>query len=146
MSYAIAWYLCYAGDVWIAPEPSAESKWTSSKWLSKVPVDFLQLNQFWCLFSVVLKRHSLFNRFVPNAPFLYPQKNKRFSDVFKGYRKGALGTTGWSIPHYYFSSFSQGIYVEELCAIFLDKYVNHVWKCYQTFHSLGKYRDLFGTL
>ena len=35
------------------------------------------------------------NPFVPNAPFLYPWKHRktwRFSDVFRGYRKGALGT------------------------------------------------------
>ena len=39
------------------------------------------------------------NPFVPNAPFLYPLKTSenltvflRFSDVFSGHRKGALGT------------------------------------------------------
>ena len=34
--------------------------------------------------------------FVPNAPFLYPLKQKilRLSDVFKGNRKVALGTNG----------------------------------------------------
>ena len=39
----------------------------------------------------------LFNPFVPNAPFLYPPENRkplRFSDVFRWYRKGALGTNG----------------------------------------------------
>ena len=37
------------------------------------------------------------NPFVPKAPFLYPlktSKNLRFSDVFRGQRKGALGTNG----------------------------------------------------
>ena len=37
------------------------------------------------------------NPFVPIAPFLYPRKNKknlRFFDVFRGQRKGALGTNG----------------------------------------------------
>ena len=42
----------------------------------------------------------LFNPFIPNAPFTYPLKtleNLRFSDVFKGWRKGALGTNGLNI-------------------------------------------------
>ena len=34
-----------------------------------------------------------FNLFVPNAPFLYPL-TLRFSDVFRGYRQGALETNG----------------------------------------------------
>ena len=37
------------------------------------------------------------NPFVPSAPFLYPLKTSetvRFSDVFRGQRKGALGTNG----------------------------------------------------
>ena len=33
-----------------------------------------------------------FNPFVPNASFLYPLKtSERFSDIFKGQRKGTLG-------------------------------------------------------
>ena len=39
----------------------------------------------------------LINPFVPNAPFLYPLKtseNLRFFDVFRGWRKSALGTNG----------------------------------------------------
>ena len=39
--------------------------------------------------------------FVPNVPFLYPPKNiqktVRFSDVFRGYRKGALRTNRLNI-------------------------------------------------
>ena len=38
-------------------------------------------------------QHSV-NPFVPNAPFLYPLKILRFSDVFRGERKGALQTNG----------------------------------------------------
>ena len=42
----------------------------------------------------------LLNPFVPNSPFLYspptPQ-NLRFSGVFRGYKKGALGTNGLNI-------------------------------------------------
>ena len=40
------------------------------------------------------------NPFVPNVPFLCPWKHQsvsRFSDVFRGERKGALGTSGLSI-------------------------------------------------
>ena len=40
----------------------------------------------------------IINPFVPKAPFLYLVKTSEniitFSDVFKGYRKGALGTNG----------------------------------------------------
>ena len=38
---------------------------------------------------------GLLNPFVPNTPFLYPletSENLRFSDVFRGKRKSALGT------------------------------------------------------
>ena len=38
------------------------------------------------LFSVSL--------FIPNAPFLYPLKTLRFSDVFNGERKGAFEANG----------------------------------------------------
>ena len=37
------------------------------------------------------------NPFVPNVPFFYPRKTSqtsRFSDFFKGKKKGALGTNG----------------------------------------------------
>ena len=37
---------------------------------------------------------ELFNPFVPNAPSLLPENRKRFSDVFRGNIKGALGTNG----------------------------------------------------
>ena len=37
------------------------------------------------------------NPFIPNAPFLYPLKTLRFSDVFRGKRKGALGTSGLKV-------------------------------------------------
>ena len=37
------------------------------------------------------------NPFIPNAPFLYPLKTLRFSDVFRGKRKGALGTNGLKV-------------------------------------------------
>ena len=43
---------------------------------------------------------KLLNPVVPNAPFFYPwkyQKAIRFSDVFMGWRKGALGTNGLSM-------------------------------------------------
>ena len=41
-----------------------------------------------------LKKSAQVNPFVPSATFLIPWKQKtvRFSDVFKGQRKGALGT------------------------------------------------------
>ena len=41
--------------------------------------------------SVTVFHCSLFNSFVLNSPFLYPLKT-RFSDVFREWRKGALGT------------------------------------------------------
>ena len=37
------------------------------------------------------------NPFVPNAPFLYPLKtseNRKFSYIFRRWKKGALGTNG----------------------------------------------------
>ena len=43
------------------------------------------------------------NPFVPNIPFLYPLKtsgNLRFSDVFRGQRKGALGTDGLRLQYH----------------------------------------------
>ena len=44
-----------------------------------------------------LKKSAQVNPFVPSATFLIPWKQKtvRFSDVFRGYRKGALGTNGF---------------------------------------------------
>ena len=46
--------------------------------------------------------HTIFH-FCSQYPFLTPgkhQKTLRFSDVFKGYRKGALGTNGYSkVPY-----------------------------------------------
>ena len=52
----------------------------------------------------------IFNPLVPNAPFFYPLKTSetvRFSDVFRSYRKGALGTNGLQTEpkggkHFYF--------------------------------------------
>ena len=44
-----------------------------------------------------LQTSVLFNPFAPNARFLYPLKtseNLRFSDVFRGKRKGVLETNG----------------------------------------------------
>ena len=41
--------------------------------------------------------NNFVNPFAPNAPFLYSletTENLRFSYVFKGLRKGALGTNG----------------------------------------------------
>ena len=48
------------------------------------------------------KNKSLLNPFVPNAPVVYPLKTSEnlkvfwlwFSNVFRGYRKGTLGTNG----------------------------------------------------
>ena len=40
------------------------------------------------------------NPFVPNAPFLYPMKTPEtvnFSNIFKGQKKGALGTNGLNV-------------------------------------------------
>ena len=40
------------------------------------------------------------NMLLPSVPFLYPLKtsgNLRFSDVFRGYKKGTLGTNGLMI-------------------------------------------------
>ena len=34
------------------------------------------------------------NPFVPNTHFFYPLKTVRFSDVFREYKKAALGTNG----------------------------------------------------
>ena len=49
------------------------------------------------------------NPFFLNAPFLYPletSKKLRFSDVFKGQGKGALGTNGLKIhPEFYLPYF-----------------------------------------
>ena len=48
-------------------------------------------------FGEILLFYAYVNTFVPNVPFLYPLKTLetiRFSDVFRGYRKGALGTNG----------------------------------------------------
>ena len=47
-----------------------------------------------------IKLLHLINPFVPNAPFLYPRKHKknlRFSDDFKGHRKGALRANGLKV-------------------------------------------------
>ena len=41
--------------------------------------------------------YGQFNPFLSNIPFIYPLKtseNKRFSDVFRGYKKGTLETNG----------------------------------------------------
>ena len=43
------------------------------------------------------------NPFVPNTPFLYPLKTSKnvTSDVFEGYRKGALGTNELNKSKFY---------------------------------------------
>ena len=45
------------------------------------------------------------NPFVPIAPFLYPLKPSEnlVFDVFRGYRKGALGTNGFTDFFFFFS-------------------------------------------
>ena len=64
----------------------------------KYPDNFPLQNELF-LSEPKLKEHKnkefVINPFVPNAPFLYPLKTKktiRFSNVFRWWRKGALGT------------------------------------------------------
>ena len=78
-----------------------------------------------------------FNLFVPNAPFLYHLKtseNLRFSDVFRGYRQGALETNGlihWlrtaSLSQYCQKNYSEkdsqkSFWVLEKCTKALDSF------------------------
>ena len=44
-----------------------------------------------CLVTISAKM-IFFNPFVPNAAFLYPLKTSENLDVFRGSRKGAMGT------------------------------------------------------
>ena len=51
------------------------------------------VTHFWSIF-----RFYTLNLFFPNAPFFYPLKTLRFSDVFREERKGSLGTNGLKAP------------------------------------------------
>ena len=54
---------------------------------------------------VLLQNHQDINPFSNNVPLLYPRKtseNRRFSDVFTGYRSGTLVENGlWSVLRHY---------------------------------------------